>query len=443
MELIRFWIGKIIREYKRNEVAQKFSKLLSLDILIKASNAFLVPVYARLMPERDFGFYGYCFLFISAVATILNFGLYASHVKLYYSIPEERRDELNFQNQFILCIGLILVMAFIYGLGIDFIFVKYLFKTEIPYHQFRFWVALAILVTVQSFMQTCYFITIGDIKKMQIYNILKLILIHPLVVAGLWYFPSEDSVNFRLAATYVLEGLIAAAFLIKQMKDWKISFDSSLLYRNLIISFPMLVNAIISMIASFSDKMILEKSIPFEKMAIYTLGVTLSGIISQVFASLLAVILPNFMQEKDVLLNIAHTGRTMKRSLVVIFALSVGIIAGTQVAIWLGIFRESYQQVVYILPFLTIYHLFANLSQLYTRYPLFFEKTWLTVIAYTIVGLITLGCNMLLIPKFQVYGAGISLVISSAIGFWIHYKLAWYLCNRYANTSEPNLNPSI
>ena len=74
MKLAKEFLAPFIGYYKNSVVLQRFTKVFSLDVLVKASNMLLLLVYLKLIAVDDVGLFTYILSIIGLFATILNFG---------------------------------------------------------------------------------------------------------------------------------------------------------------------------------------------------------------------------------------------------------------------------------------------------------------------------------------------------------------------------------
>src|ERR1035437_9804744 len=93
----RISIAYLYNKYYKNSILLKrFANVFSLDILVRASNLFLLPVYLKLMTQEEYGLFGYILALIGVFSKILNFGLYLAQVKLFHDYAGEERRSMIF-----------------------------------------------------------------------------------------------------------------------------------------------------------------------------------------------------------------------------------------------------------------------------------------------------------------------------------------------------------
>jgi len=91
MRLLRYRIvSSVNRLFPEQGFLNKFTGVLSIDILVKASGFLLIPVYLRLMTQNEFGLYNYLLSIIQTFSLVLNLGLYIPQSKLYHTLPSRK-----------------------------------------------------------------------------------------------------------------------------------------------------------------------------------------------------------------------------------------------------------------------------------------------------------------------------------------------------------------
>jgi len=374
------------------------------------------------MSKEEFGLFGYLYSMIWILSLILNFGFYVSQTKMYHDYDEEKKKHLIFTIMTTLSGVLLVLFVIIYGFGLDYYFVKIIFTHPIPYDRYRGFLLLAILVATFSFMMSNFFITSENIKQLQIFNFLKLVLVNSIVIWAL-SGKNTDAVKIRLEYSYLIELFIVALFIPFYYKNMKPVFDFTMLRKAVKIGFPSLLISIVGLVNNFSDKFILEKYGSFSDLAVYNLGFTIASIVGVVFASFHSVYQPFFYKEKNFVKNFNKTKDITKKMAGLFFLLAIGIWIGIYIILKMNIIdNNKYGEVIYILPFLLLSQNFLAAAQLFINYIVYFEVVYIGSIVVAVLCVINVAINMLLIPHYKYYGASISALIISIISLILYYK---------------------
>lgn len=373
------------------------------------------------MTKDEFGLYGYFYSLIWIFSLILNFGFFLAQTKLYHDYDKEGKKNLIFTINVSLCVLLFLTLFPIYFFGLDYYFIKLLFTHSINYEAYRWFLLLGVVVAVFSFMYTNYFITSENIKRLQIFNFLKLVFVNSIVIYAL-SAKSPDSVKIRLEYSYIVELFIVLLFTPFYISNMHPKFDFTILKKSFKIGMPSMLISIVSLVYNFSDKYILEKYGTFSDLAVYNLGFTIASIIGVVYASFQSVYLPFFYKEKDFTINLKKTKEIAKKMAGIFSLLGIAIWIGVYFMLKLNILDVKYHEIIYILPILLISQNFQSMSQLFTNYIVYFEVVYVGTVIVFLMSILNVVSNMLLIPHYNFYGASISALIISICSLFMYYQ---------------------
>jgi len=414
--------------YKDSILLKRFAHVFTLDVLVRASNLILLPVYLKLMTQDEFGLYGYLLSIISIFALILNFGLYLAQIKLYHDYPDDKRRSLIFTINITLIVFLLIVLLPIYIFNFDREIISLLFLHPINYESYRSVLFLAVLVSVYVFMLQNFFITSENIKKYQLYNLFKLVFVNSIVIY-LLAAKDADSVMIRLKYGYLIELFILLSFSFFYIRQMKAEFNFDFVPKALRIGLPAMLSALLGMIYNFSDKFILEKYGNFSDLAIYNLGFTIAGIIMIMFSSFQTVFLPFFFKEKDIAKNFNKTKAIVLRMMIIFLVISVFLIVVTKAALYFNIIESKYNAVFLILPILLLTQIFQASVHLFSNYIVYFEVVYVGTITVFFLSILNISLNLILIPRYNIYGASFSALIitfCSLVFYYIYTKRKCY-----------------
>ncbi|MGE5435678.1 MAG: lipopolysaccharide biosynthesis protein [Syntrophothermus sp.] len=419
-----------IRYYKDSIVLKRFTKVFTLDVLVRASNFILLPVYLKLMSKEEFGLYTYLYSFLSLFSLIMNFGLYLAVSKLYHDYKEHERKSLVFTINILLLFLLMVVLLPIYLTGADYYFIRVLLTHPFNYDIYRNYLFFSLIIAVLSFMMTNFFIASENIKYLQIFNFLKLVLVHGVVIY-LLYTINDNSIKIRFQYAYLIEGLIILLFMFFYVKNMAVDFKIEYAKKALKIGLPSMFIFIFGLVYNLSDKFILEKYGTYSDMAIYNLGFTLASIISVVFNSFQSVYLPFFFKEKDLIKSFSRTKNILAKMSILFSLLSILIYIGIYFAIMLNLIdKEKYSEVLFILPILLASQIVQSAVLLFSNYVVYFEIVYVGTVIIAILSAVNLGLNLLLIPKYNYVGAAVSTLIITSLSLLFYYS---YIKIKYIN----------
>lgn len=417
---------RIFNKYRENELIKNYTKVFSVDFLVRASNFILLPLYLKLMTQAEFGLYTYIFAVISTFSMVLNFGFYVPQSKLYQDYDDPvKKGELLFTINSLLLVLLSIVIVITYLTGFDYLVVKFLFSNPVDYGNYRTSVFTAIVFSVLSYMLTNYFLTSQKIKYVQFYNASRLFIVNISVLLIL-YWMQGDKVGIRLRSTYYLEFLLMLIFGYFFVKQMVFNFRKDLVRKILFLSFPVMFSAVLGLVLNFGDKFFLEKYVGFGDLAIYNLAYNFAAIIPLMFVSFQNVWLPYFFREKDVKENKRKT-KSFVIKISAFFLLSSLMIIGV---FWLflefSIISSEYSRVLMILPVMLVTQIFVAVTVLYSNYIIFFEKTYFAIVIGVPLAVISVFVNIFLISRFGLFGAAFSALLIN-----LSYLLSYYAAFKY------------
>ncbi|HVU55847.1 MAG TPA: oligosaccharide flippase family protein [Puia sp.] len=416
--LVRKWRAR----YKESILLKRLLAVLSVDILVKLSGILLLPVFLRLMTQDEYGLYNYLLSIILTLAVVLNFGLYIPLSKFYHDDTDPaKRGELLFTISALLISILTLLLVPVYLFHWDYTVIHFLFKNKIDYGSYRMGVLLALVMTVLNFMLTNYFYATEKIRKLQQYNIARILTINIASVTALFLLKGTSTVQVRLLTTYLAELLLFLIFSIFFIKESGRRFNRGLVRPGLKLALPIMVSAMFGIVINFSDKFFLEKNRDFTDLSYYYLAASCASVIPLIFTSFQNAWLPLFLKEKDLRRNVARTNKLLLRIFAVFTILSLLIVLFVKIVLVLGIIQQKYEQTLYILPIMLISQTFSAMVPLYTNYLIYFEKTYITSVTGLLLCMVSLGLSMLLIPPFGVYGAATVSLLSNLTYLCVYY----------------------
>lgn len=410
-----------LRRHCASLIITRFAKIFSIDILVRASSFIFLPIYLSLMTKEEYGLYGYIISIVGSFALIMNFGLYVPQIKMFHDFQDDKeRGAALFTINFSLFIMVIIVISIVYLFDFDLLAVRFLFKNNINYLNYRAYVLCTVIVSVFGLMLYSYFMTSEKIRYIQSYNIAKFIAGNLIVITALYITAEKDSVLTRLQYTLFAETLVLFSFGYIFVKKMVPMFRFDILLKSLKIGIPIMLTALLSML-SLSDRFFLEKYYDFETMAVYNLGLTLSGIIPIIMISFQAVYAPIFFKEKDLKINFRRANRITVFAIIAFLLIGAGIVVMSHILTFSGIIEKSYNQVTFLLPILLIGSITMALSQLYQNFMVYFEVTHLLLVFSIITNIICVILSMLLVPRFGIYGAAAAVAISGASSLMMNY----------------------
>jgi O-antigen/teichoic acid export membrane protein len=415
-------VTRLIKGYKYNDLFKRFVSVLSIDVAFRLSGILLLPVFLLLMSQKEYGLYNYILTLVTNVSVIICFGLYVSQSKYFNDATSaETKGKVLFNIFLAVSLLTTLILLLLYSFGLDYTLIRFFFKNDINYDLYRWPILLAIIVSAFSLMLTNFFITSEKIKHFRWFNIVRLVLVNSLALAGLYFF-ALDKINGRLLYTYITEMAILCFFMIFYLKEMLPQIDWSIMKRSLKLGLPVMIAAIWSVMANNSEKFVLEKTgSGGVDLSYYYLAFSISNVIYMICVAIQNVWLPTFLKEKDLSKNIAQTKKLLLSLFFILLFVSALIFAGFYIVIVIGIIDKSYMPALYILPIMLLAQVLSGLLQLYANYFIYLEKTQWGLLISIFTSVVGLGLSYLMIPSWTIFGASLTF-----LGVQLTYLVLYY-----------------
>ena len=426
-----------IKKITSSPFVRNYFKVFSVDVLVKGAGVILLPVYLRLMTQEEFGLYGYLIAIISTFSLVFNLGIYVAQSKLYHDYPEEKRGEVLFTLNSILLGFIISLVALIFIFNLDYPVVNFLIKNSIDYGKYRTSVLLGVVVAVYSVMLTNFFLTSEDIKKVQLFNIARIILINFVVIGTLRFSATTDHTFVRLRYSNYIEFLIILFFSFFYLHKMKFHFNAGVAMRAIKISLPVLASAFIGIFINLSDRYFIEKYGTLKDLSIYNVALTVAGILPFVIASFQNVWLPQFLKERDFQSNRSRSKKMILRLSVILILLSLAILLILKLVLFFDIIDSKYGAIMPLLPIVLVTAIFSSLTPMFSNHLIYLDKLYVVIVIGMPIAIIGITLNIKLVPLFNIYGAAISTLITNVCYLISYSALVNYFYRKKMTTIFP------
>jgi O-antigen/teichoic acid export membrane protein len=339
--------------------------------------------------------------------------MYAGQSKYYHdSEDKEQRGRVIFTiNSLVFGLLLITILS-VYIFGFDHIIFSFLLKPEVNYAKYKYPLLFTIVVSVLYFMLNNFFLTSEKITKVQIYNILRLFLLNGVVIL-LLNILHIDTVFLRLSANFLIETILYSFFVIYLIREMRFKFDFRIAKKSFILGLPLVINGIIGILVNFGDKYFLQRFGTLVDLSLYYLAFSFASIIQFLYATFQNIWLPLLLKEKDINKCISLSKKVSGKLLMGFIGISLLIIIGVYFLLLLKIIPDKYYEVLKILPILLIAQIFVVFTSFVGNFLIYLGKTSYIVYIGLIVGGVSIFFNVILIPRYHIYGAAtVSLFIN-------------------------------
>jgi O-antigen/teichoic acid export membrane protein len=418
---------ELIKKYwKEHEILRVFTAVFSVDAFVKGSTLLLLPVYLKLMTEAEFGMYNYLLSVVGIYVSVLGFGLNNAQSKMYFNSDDPtERGKVMFILNLLLLILLSISLIILYFTKFDFYITKLLIKNPIRYENYRNSIFFTIVGLVFYSMLINYFLLEKEIKKLQVYNIVRVIFINSMIIL-LFVYLKTDKVLIRFFYTALIEMVILSVFYFYYVRKMIFGIDLKTIKTALSIGIPFAAATVPAVLIGFADKFYVEKLTTAHNLSVYYLALNISFVIPAVFASLQNVWLPFFYGEKNISANFRKTKRLISNMIAVFLVLSVILFIGTATAFEFHIFDPKFADILFILPITLITQILISAGVILGNYLIFFNKTYIHLIVNLIMLFPIFYLTKILAEHFGVYGAAFSMLIYSLIYIFLYLLIILY-----------------
>ena len=423
VQKIKNLVAETIVFIKQSQVLSRFLKVFSIEMLARIAGFACWFTIVYLTSKEEYGVYSYLLLVVTIVASIFNFGLYTSQIKIYHELDDEGKGRLFFSTNIFLWSVIFFVGLLSYFFEVDITLFKLIIneKNNIDYLPFRPYILPGIAIQILMVMATSYFTTGEKIKLLNGFNVTNVLGLNLFVLIGLLYF-AGDNVLIMIKLFYIGQFLFLIIFYSFYLQKFKARFDKKLLLKSLRLGWPVMINSVWAIVYNFSDRLLLQEYGSFADVGVYSFAFKLASILTIILTSFQNVWQPFFFKEKNLTKNYQKTSSVVLKMIGSFVLVSVGIWAGMFLLLLLG-YKEGYLAVLYIMPVMFISRTLNAVQTLYSNYTLYFEQTYINLFVGMFGNILNLGLNILLIPRFNIYGAVVATLISVAVSclFYVLY----------------------
>lgn len=388
-------------------------KYLPAQITPAVVGFITIPIITRLFPPADYGIYILAMVTVYVLTTI-NVWLGTSIIRFYPAY--ERDGKLNeFRSSVVTLLFLSVAVLAVVFLGILFLFKSYI-STQL-YHLMLIGTLLFILTAsfqvLQGFLRARR--QLGWYTGLSIWNTVAALGIGLALVMGLHY--GVDGLLWGA----VLSFAVALPLL------WKVAVGRIPLRARLISTgltremakygFPLVVANLAVWILSLSDRYVLGFFRSAEEVGIYSASYAISEysilIVSLLFTLASGPIVMSIWEKEGAEKSQEFVSKITRYYLIICLPAAIGLSVLAKPAIGIltaAEYHEGYQ----IVALVTSGAFLLGLQQRFQLGLAFHKKTYLIMIAVVVSGLLNLGLNFLLIPKYGYMAAAVTTLISYA-----------------------------
>ena len=396
----------------------KFYFISSISSLFIA--IFSLPIFTRLLSPSDFAILALFVLFGSLTSQIISLSLTEASRKFFF-------DDLNFvkinSTNFLAVIFIFILFGFIIFLLTDKIS-NYIFDNKISDNMVMISYLYGCIIWFYQYLNTLFII---QQKSFDYFLINFFSNIASPLLAVLILLNTELTYEARVIAMFSIFFISCFISFYLNRGLFKIEFDFKSIKKSFIFSIPLVPNSIVSQVHEATDKTMTNYFLGLNSLGILSIAVRIADISKLIINSFLQAWDPYFL--KNVSKDLLNKKKILSRFYIilsVIFLSCFSVSLFSEEIIKVLTVKEYFFTIKYI-PLICfsifLVHIFTSLS---VNQLIKTEKTG-TFFKVSLISLfINVFLNLLLIPKFQIYGAiyatMISGIFSGAYSFFLGQK---------------------
>lgn len=382
------------------------------SIFLRAVAFLMLPVYTRFLSREDYGVVGLATAVVSVLAIVFPLGLHGALSRLYTDAKDEdgRREALGtLWLASVVAAGLLGLVA--EGLGAA---VGDRVSKQVPFHPFlrmAVWLAFAqaLPLVVAAYLQMSerpvayLWVTAAPILLSTV-----LIVVEVVLRKG----GAEGFLRGTLAGAAL--GALPALWMVVRRARW--TWRPELLRRALAYSLPLVLHAGAAWLLVVSDRLILERYVPLSQVGLYTVAFQVAAIVTVAAQAMNAAWSPFVFR------RVAEEGEAARDRLRPLATYFVAAATWAALGVAVGgrdIFRlmagADYQDGHLVLPWLALGMLLGAFYLLPATFLFVRSRTgWISGLTVA-SGLVSMGLNLALIPRFGWLAAGWSAVLGNLV----------------------------
>ncbi len=379
------------------------------DVFTKGIGFFAIVFYTHFLSQDEMGVYGYILVIISFFSAFLILGADNAYARYFFEYKSKKEKQLLTTTLFIFfsiwtVVALILPLIFVDDISF--------FLLDTKKHSLVFFLAfLSLPLKLISSLSNQALRNQFKTKQFIIYNFFTAFV----TIVGAIFLLKFTSLGIgSIFLGMIIADILVLPFRIYAIKDlFVLSVDFSLLKKILAYGVPFLPATIAYWIFSSADRVMLESMSGLDSVGIYTVAVTLGGIMSILASAIGQAWSPHAVKTYE---DDKESARKLyKRFLnvlitLVLFVLFCASMLGKEIIIFL--FPEEYKSAFYPMLLLLIGIGFKITGQVTAAGIGLAKKTIYLVYITFFVAIVNIILNYLLIPLYSEIGASIATMFS-------------------------------
>lgn len=373
------------------------------------------------MSTEQYGIVGSMQVLINVLVIFFSLGAEKSIFRLYHDCKndEERKTFLSTVSWFIyvFAAGMVCVMLLLHN-QMEKIY------TSIPFSPYFIYAIGIAFVTEFEVAPRIYLQVTAQSKKYLCFSLLQM----SFSAIGILYFV----VYKHQEAVGMLKGMLVAQagmlpfYIGIHIRNFNVMPKLSLMKSIFSYCLPLLPSVIAAWIVTMSSQIFIEHNFSTKEVAVYSLALKIVGIVTVVASAVMTAYKPIFYRfansENQTIAK--QTLFETQNKIILVLIVFTGFIAVFSKDIITILFRDDYNDAMFLIPILVIGTTMSKISG-YTNLAFYQDKKTLQIMWIMILAsIVSIGMNYFIIPKYSMFGAAFSYLVATSIFFTLKYIMS-------------------
>lgn len=392
---------------------------ISAEFFTKALVFISIPVFTRLLTPDEYGILAIFSSIISISTLLLGLNFHGS-VNRYYHEENNKFNEFISSNILFVIIFNLIVLFFV---NLYKEYIANFIKVEV--NVFIISIIIAIF-NIPVYMVLSYLQTSKQSKKYSLISVSKSVIL--LIVSIIWVLILKENRYFgKIYAQLFISGILFILSIIYFIKLGKFNFQFQYIRYSLVFGVPLIPHALSGFILAYFDRIVINQISGSLYTGLYSFAYNVGLIMNVVVMAMNKAWVPIFyenMKEN----NFAKINALANNYSKYIYGTAISLILFSREIVMI-LADKSYYTALELVPVIILGYVFVFLYTLYGNYSFYRKKTGLISLMTITAGLINIGLNYWLIPKYGYVAAAYTTLVSYMLLFVFHYLNSKFIIN--------------
>lgn len=408
----------MIKKIIGNKVVKAGSWYTITNFFTKGLSFLTLPIFTRLLSTADYGTVNIYNSYLGIITIVFSLDLVASVQRGKFDFKEN-------YNQFISSVLFLGIISFIGFSAVIITFQDYFSKTlELDKILIYLLLFHAFFMFIQNFAFTKFRVEYNykKISIIQIINALASVILGIILITQVF---TEKSYYGKILSSSIPVILFGFVLLIYIFSKGKKLINKEFWKYALIISLPLIIHNISSIINAQFDRILINKYIGASETGIYSFAYNVGMIITVLWTSTNQAWVPWFYEkmEKNDHESIRKRAKNFRDFFTVIYILILFL--SPEIIKLMA--DKSYWEGLFIVPFIFMAYYFNLMYSFEANIEFYTKKTHMIAIGTILAAAINVILNIIFIPIYGYTAAAITTVISNLSLFIFHYLITNYI----------------